>query len=309
MTGISQLIQWRKIRLPAGTVTGTLPLALGSYGYGHPNVTIIAGVHGDEGPWGALAIKHFLERVQPEQVKGSIRIIPQANPSAMEFNSRVSPFDHLDLNRVFPGNQEGSYTERLAYLITRKALKNADIVIDLHGGGSWCVNAFAFRFKGSEELATAFNPPFILDAPNREGTLTKHANNTGSKVTVVEMGGRCEEEKKWAEYIATGLERCLNSLGVIEKKIPECEQNTIQVRGSTVLRPSRGGLFIPELSVSAVGTMVEKGTILGRIVDPVSMATIEIFKAPYENTALLLLRPQMTILEGGAMTYVISSPL
>ena len=32
------------------------------------------------------------------------------------------------------------------------------------------------------------------------------------------------------------------------------------------------------------------------------------FRAPYSRTALLLLRPTMSRLEGGAMTYVVSEP-
>jgi predicted deacylase len=307
--GITNFIKWRKNWLPAGTAAGTVPLTIGYYGEGHPQVTIVAGVHGDEGPWGAWAIHKFLERVQPDKFTGSLKIVPQANPLAMESDSRVAPLDHLDLNRVFPGDENGSYTERLAYSITKNALENANIVLDLHGGGSWCVNAFAFRFKGSEELAAAFNPPFILDAPKREGTLTRYANDQGSKVAAVEMGGRCEEEKEWAEYIATGIERCLSHAGVIEKKELDCGRKTVPVGPSRVLRPSKGGLLIPEVDASAVGTIVEKGTLLGRIVDPASMATLEAFEAPYSETALLLLRPRMTVLEGGAMTYVISSPL
>jgi len=307
--GITNIIKWRKTWLPAGTAAGTVPLTIGYYGEGHPQVTIVAGVHGDEGPWGAWAIHKFLERVQPEQITGSLKIVPQANPLAMGSDSRVAPLDHLDLNRVFPGDKNGSYTERLAYSITKNALENADIVIDLHGGGSWCVNAFAFRFIGSEELAAAFNPPFILDAPKREGTLTRYAKDQGSKVTAVEMGGRCDEEKAWAEYIATGIERCLSHVGVIEKKELDFGRKTVPVGPSRVLRPLKGGLLIPEVDASAVGTIVEKGTYLGRIVDPASMATLEAFEAPYSETALLLLRPRMTVLEGGAMTYVISSPL
>lgn len=307
--GISNLIKWRKHRLPAGAAAETVPLTIGYYGEGDPQVTVVAGVHGDEGPWGAWAIHRFLERVQPDQFTGRLKIVPQANPLAMEVDSRVAPVDHLDLNRVFPGDENGSYTERLAHSITRNAIENADVVIDLHGGGSWCVNAFAFRFKGSEELAEAFNPPFVLDAPKREGTLTRYANGQGSKVTAVEMGGRCVEEKAWAEYIATGIERCLINAGAVDKKELGYERKTVQVGPSKVLRPPKGGLLIPEVDASAVGTIVDKGTLLGRLVDPASMAVLEDFRAPYSETALLLLRPRITVIEGGAMTYVISSPL
>lgn len=308
MKGISHLINWRKKRIISGAASSQ-SLTIGYYGETHPNVTIIAGVHGDEGPWGAWAINKFLEKIQPNQMEGSLRIVPQANPSAMESDLRVSPLDHLDLNRVFPGDKSGSYTERLAYLITNAVLEDADIVIDLHGGGSWCVNAFAFQFPGSESIAFSFNPPFVLDAPVKRGTLTRYANDMGMLVTAVEMGGRCKEENAWAEYIALGIERCLVDTGVIAKNIPSFDRKTIHVEDSRVLRPSRGGLLIPEVGSSSVGTIVNIGTVLGRLVDPASMATLEVFKAPFNETALLLVRPRMAVLEGGAMTYVISQPI
>ena len=308
MKGISHLIKWRKKRLISGAASSQ-SLLIGYYGEGQPSVTIIAGVHGDEGPWGAWAISKFLEKIQPDQLEGSIKIVPQSNPSAMEFNSRVSPMDHLDLNRVFPGDNKGSYTERLAYLITDAVIGDADIVIDLHGGGSWCVNAFAFQFPGSESLALNFNPPFVLDAPMKKGTLTRYASSIGARVTAVEMGGRCDEENAWAEYIASGLERCLVDAGVVTKSIPSIKQKTIHVGSSKVIRSSRGGLFMPQIGSSSVGKIVPKGTFLGRLVDPVSLDILEVFEAPFDDSALLLLRPRMAVLEIGAMTYVISKPI
>jgi predicted deacylase len=309
LTGIIKNIKWRKTILPAGATVSSTILKIGYYGKGDPKVALVAGVHGDEGPWGAWAVQKLLERTKADQLKGSLKIVPQANPLAMEVDSRVAPVDHLDLNRVFPGDENGSYTERLACFISREVLDDADLVIDLHGGGSWCVNAFAFKFKGSDKFAKAFDPPFLLDAPKREGTITGYAYEKGSNVVAVEMGGKCHMENVWAEYISEGIERCLKHIGVIDGGLIDFKCKSVQVGPSKVLRPSLGGMFIPGVDASKVGTIVEKGTILGRIVDPASMEVREVFKAPFKSTAILLLRPMITVLNGGEMTYVVSSPL
>jgi predicted deacylase len=308
LRGLSKLVKWSKKSVFSSNKNQSI-LRIGYYGAKDPKAIIVAGVHGDEGPWGAWAINKLLNRIKKEEVIGSLVIVPQANPSAMEANSRVSPFDHLDLNRVFPGDKKGSYTQRVAHLISEIVMGGGKALIDLHGGGSWCVNAFAFKFKDSETLSEAFNPPFILDSPRKNGTLTNYANNIGFKVAAVEMGGRCEYEDYWAEYIASGLERCLISEGILEKEITDFTKQTVEVEQSKVLRPSSKGLFIPELTASSVGKLVKKGTILGKVVDPVTMTTLEEFKAPFNETAMMLLRPRMTIIEGGAMTYVISKPI
>ena len=39
-----------------------------------------------------------------------------------------------------------------------------------------------------------------------------------------------------------------------------------------------------------------------------TMETMEVFVAPYPETAILLLRPRLAVLEEGAMTYVVASP-
>lgn len=141
------------------------------------------------GVGGAYAINKLMDSVLVDDLIGTLRIIPVANPLAMEVDSRVSPLDHLDLNRVFPGDHDGSHTERLADLIVKEALDDADVVLDLHGGGSWCVNAFTFVFPGSRDLAEAFEAPFLVEREEREGSLTAYSRSKGVKVVAVEMGG------------------------------------------------------------------------------------------------------------------------
>jgi predicted deacylase len=251
----------------------------------------------------------MLESATLEELQGTIRIVPVANPLAMEADARGSPLDDLDLNRAFPGNPEGSHTERLADAITRHALGDADSVIDLHGGGSWCINSFGFQFPGSEDLAMAFQPPILVEGRLRDSTLTGYARSRGARVTAIEMGGRCSDEEGWAARISRGLRRALGVTGAMTP-VPRKSwlPDPVKVGPTKVLRPSRGGIFYPVFGEEAIGTVIAGGTVLGRLLDPVSMETVEVFEAPYPETAVLLLRPRLAVLEGGAMTYVVASP-
>ena len=51
-----------------------------------------------------------------------------------------------------------------------------------------------------------------------------------------------------------------------------------------------------------------EGTELGVLRDLWTMEPVETFTAPCPQTALLLLRPHVTVLEGGAMTFVVGRP-
>jgi predicted deacylase len=298
-------ITWGRERLETGTAYNT-QLVIGSIGKDNPRALIVAGIHGDEQPWASMAINKMLTQTRVSDLLGSLTILPMANPTATEADSRVSTLDHLDLNRSFPGDPRGSHTERLAAKISTIVDSGFDLVIDLHGGGSWCVNAFSHKFRGSDKFAEAFNAPFIVDAVDRDNTLTGYSLSRGAKVVAVEMGGRCSEEDSWAEKIATGAEKALKSIGVLDGNREAEECKSTPVGKTSVLRPSRGGIFKPRVGSKKVGTMITEGEELGYIVDPSSFERVETFAAPYAQTALLLLRPALARVEQGAMSYVVA---
>jgi len=313
---LADQMAWREVWVGAGAASGSNALPIGSVGTGRPVALVTAGIHGDEGPWGAWAIRLLLERVPVSWLAGTLRVLPLANPLAMEADARCAPTDGLDLNRNFPGREDGSHTEMLAAAITREALAGADVVLDLHGGGSWCVNAFCHRFRGGERLAEAIAAPFVVDADGRglgPITLTTFARSQGASVAAVEMGGRGASEARWAERIADGLTRALTVAGVLTPPGPRPgavpAARSIPVGPTRVLRPRSGGVFLPDVGEDAVGTVVAGGTRLGRLVHPGTFAVVETFTAPYPKTALLLARPAVARLSAGAMTYVVAEPV
>lgn len=156
-------VEWQRVPLGVGAATGTTEIKIGSVETDGPVALITAGIHGDEGPWSAWAINQLLEQTRLADLIGTLRIVPCTNPLAMEADARCAPLDVLDLNRVFPGNPNGSHTERLAALLAAHAVDGSDTIIDLHGGGSWCVNAFVFSNASWPEGAAAFGAPFSVD--------------------------------------------------------------------------------------------------------------------------------------------------
>lgn len=310
MASLLSHVQWETIAIPATSAFGTADLTIGNVGKDNPRLLITAGIHGDEGPWGAWAIRKLLERIDTSELQSSIRVIPVTNPLAMQADKRNAPVDQLDLNRAFPGSTTGSYTERVANTIVERGLPEVDYVIDLHGGGSWCVNAFVFEMEGGSDLSLSFPAPFIVKAPARDVTLTGYAKSQGLTVAAVEMGGRSQFEAQWADKIADGLYRALVKVGIVKPATElEAIPAPIPVESTSVLRPTIGGIFMPELDASHIGTIVPKDTVLGRMVHPMTQVVIEEFRAPYDETALMLLRPFLCQLEGGAMTYVVSQPI
>jgi len=295
-------LSWSKLELPAGPLQSRVPLWWADVGSKKPRVTITCGVHGDEGPWSALAVRRAL--AEPlAQLTGSVRVILAANPTAIEADARTSPLDQLDLNRTFPGKTDGSHTERLAAALA-ELVEGSDVLIDLHGGGSWCVNAFTFRFPGSEDLADAVGAPFVVDMPIRTGNLAGHVASRDTRIVAIEMGGRSVDEIMWSERLSQGLVRVLSVAGVLDVATQTPTPSTV-AHDLSVIRPNRGGVLVPDVRQDAIGTVVTRGTRLGVVHDLHTMESLEELIAPFDQTALLLIRPHVTMLEGGAMTYVV----
>ena len=310
MTTLYESLTWHEVKLTAHAASRTIPLVYGEVGTGGQRVTLVAGTHGDEGPWSALAIKALLQHPLGE-LKGRVRVIFTANALAAEVNARNSWIDSpnsYDLDSCFPGNPTGSHTERVAAALT-PLLTDSDVILDLHGGGSWCVNAFVKRFEGSESLAVDMEAPFISNAPNKPGGLTSYAKTLGIKVTNIEIGGRSKAEMLWCGRIVSGLERVLHNLGVLTLANPPAPaRKAIEVGRTEAVRSRMGGIFVPTVREEAVGTTVPAGTELGKILDLHTLEELEVFTAPYANTAMMLLRPEVCVVEGSALIYVTAEP-
>ena len=126
--------------------------------HGHapgPVLAMVAGGHGFEfAP--ILAAGQLAERVDPAELKGTLVIVRIANIPGFEGRSpNVNPVDRKNLNRVFPGNPQGSQTERIADLIAREVVAPSDFLMDVHSGdGAEFLDAFVGAYGGP--LATDF---------------------------------------------------------------------------------------------------------------------------------------------------------
>ena len=300
-------LTWSTTPLPADPSAGRVDLRYAEVEgpAAGPTVTITCGIHGDEGPWGALAVQRVLERPLAE-LSGRLRVVLAANPTSVAADTRCSPLDQLDLNRCFPGSASGSHSERLAGVLA-DLVAGSDVLVDLHGGGSWCVNAFTFRFPGSEDLANAVGAPFVVDMALRGGNLAGHVAEAGTRIVAIEMGGRSVDELVWRDRLSDGVERILSVAGSLPRRLPD-PAPSVPVKDLFVVRPSVGGVLVPTVRQDAIGSVVPKDTVLGVVHDLHTMEPIEELRAPFDETALLLIRPHITVLEGGAMTYVIGRP-
>ena len=118
------LLRDRDLSLPVTTIHGNRP---------GPRVLLTAGIHGCEYCSIQAAIE-LASELDQDVVAGRLTIVHLANASG--FSERLSEIvaeDGKNLNRVFPGRDDGSQSERLAHLIT-SLQDDTDFYVDMHGG-------------------------------------------------------------------------------------------------------------------------------------------------------------------------------
>lgn len=111
-----------------------IPIAVIRNGDG-PTAFLMAGNHGDEYE-GQVALCKLLRKLQPQDIRGRVIILPAANFPAAMAGSRLSPVDDQNLNRWFPGDANGPPTGQIAHYIDSVLMPMADLHQDLHSGGS-----------------------------------------------------------------------------------------------------------------------------------------------------------------------------
>ena len=90
-----------------------------------PKAPLTEGNHGDEYE-GPIALFNLAQTIDPRQIRGRVMLVPAMNYPAFQAGKRTSPIDSGNMNRSFPGNPEGSITEKIADYFQRTLLPLAE---------------------------------------------------------------------------------------------------------------------------------------------------------------------------------------
>ena len=231
-----------------------------------PHVLIIGGVHGDEINGVEMARRLLEQNTLMQLTKGTVIVIPLLNVYGFINFSRALP-DGKDVNRSFPGTSGGSLASRVARILTKNLMPQADVIIDCHTGSQQLFNYPQIRVtKGDElshELAKAFHPPFIFQRSALRGSLRKTAW-LAKKVCLIYEGGEASRFDGFsiARGMA-GIQRTLHKLDMCQDA-PKTSDESIELEHAAWLRASASGLFV---WTKNSGKRIAKGEPLGTIGD------------------------------------------
>jgi predicted deacylase len=240
-----------------------------------PRVLLMAGNHGDEYE-GQIALGQLVRALEPEAVRGSLTILPAANLPAVRAGRRTSPIDEGNLNRLFPGDPDGTATEIVAHFIESVLMDGADYVIDVHSGGSSLLYlptvltrrvADPARLERGIAVMRAIGAPFGLVTSTREDrTAMAAANRRGAVGVTTEIGGGGTVTPATVGLAERGPRRALHHIGLLGEAPPPPEPTPTRIMESSVpdhlVYATEPGLFEPLVEL---GDKVEAGQPAARI--------------------------------------------
>src|SRR3954454_24632458 len=193
-----------------------------------PSLSLIGGVHGCEYSSIAAVIK-VMRELDPHQLRGTVTAVPVVSmDSFTERSPFVVPADGKNLNRAFPGDPEGTYTDRLAHDIHTKLIEPADAFIDLHGGDLVeALEPFAlYANPASRDLALALGLPYVIDYSASDALQGMSVAGHG---VIAEAGGAGQLEPAATDLLADGVLNALRHLGMLPGQ-PDQPRSTILTR-------------------------------------------------------------------------------
>ena len=250
-------------------------------------ISIVTGIHGDEleGQYVCFTVQRRL-REHPEYLRGTVDIYPAMNPLGIDTVMRGIPAFDLDMNRIFPGREDGDMNEHIASEIIRD-LKGSTLCLDIHASNIYLTEVPQVRinelFRDSlVPLAMHANVDFIWvhgASTVLEATLAHSLNSCGTPALVVEMGVGMRITRDYGEQLTDGIFRLMQQLGIWEGPTDAVRTPVICEDSDEVsfLNAPLSGIFIKE---KPHGVFVAKGEPLGCIVDPLRGEILSTITAP-----------------------------
>ncbi|WP_180953737.1 succinylglutamate desuccinylase/aspartoacylase family protein [Bacillus sp. T33-2] len=291
--GTAEAVQGEKTRgfLQVGTDTdGTpfkLPVLVATGNEEGPTLWVQACVHGDE-YGGAASIIRFFQELDLSQLRGTLIGVPVTNLPSFKARYRTSPLDGANLNRIFPGDANGTYSQRLAHALLTAQTETADYVVDFHSGGNGAYVPFyvicdydeSEAGKKSMWLAERMGSDVIWRSEAEtdiNGTGTAHLVSKGIPAVAVECGGGNVTEDH-ERLFKESIENAMKALDMLPGEAPVQQEYTI-INGADFFFVGEGGLFVPACHV---GEVLNKGDLIGSVMNLYGDVTEELF-CPSDN--------------------------
>ena len=273
-------------------------------------ICIVTGIHGDELE-GQFVCYELIRRIQrfPNNLHAIVDVYPSMNPLGMDTIERGIPLFDLDMNRIFPGTEQGTMAEYVAAQIIRD-VDGADACVDIHASNIFLRELPQVRVNeivGEKlvPLAKELNTDLVWVHPSAtvlESTFAHTMNSRGVPTFVVEMGVGMRITREYGDQLTNGILNLMSKLGFWSGPVHPPRKPIVAV-GDVVehVNASASGMFA---QVAEHGSYIKKGEVLGELIDPLNGRIIENVMASCDGL-LFTLREYPLVYEGALLARIL----
>ena len=255
------------------------------------NLVVTAGVHSCEYV-GIETLNRLKRELEPAALSGRVILLPLVNPEGFYQGSKQTiPADGKNLNRMFPGKPDGTFSSQLARVLEETLYPEADFLMDLHGGdvNEALTPLVFFPASVPESLSAAasaaaesLSVPYRVASTSQNG-LYSWAAQCGIPALLVERGDRGLWSEKEVAACRENVYELMRHLGILNAaSVSPCLQQA-EIRRAVYEEAPADGFWYP--AVSAAGQKLKQGTLLGTLKDSYGNE-IARYTAPFEGVVL-----------------------
>lgn len=264
------------------------------FGSGEKTAAVVGAMRGDEIQQQYIASR-LVAALDELDRKGriaegrSILVIPSCNPFSMNVSKRFWAMDGTDINRMFPGYDQGETTQRIAAAVF-DAIKDYRYGMQL--ASFYMPGAFVPHIRmlqtGYEDVETAshFGMPYVTTRkplPFDTTLLNYNWQIWGTKAFSVYAGQSDVIEDSTSTQTVEAILRFLKKEEVIAYKEKTAGYESIVLDEALLqnVRAHKAGIVF---RLTEAGRHVEAGETMARILDPYDSSVLEEVKAPVTGT-------------------------
>lgn len=265
--------------VPAGSdVATSIPVAVIAGARKGPTVAFVAGSHGTEYA-SSVALTRLIGRIDPKTLAGTAIVAPLLNIASFEqMTVHLNPIDKKGMNQQYPGDPNGTQTQRALAMVAEQIVKRSDVIVDLHGGdldedlvpySYWMRSGKSDLDAASRALTLAFGLDRVivndvdLANPAQTRSLSGYSLSLGKTVLVAEAGASGTVVPDDVNALIEGCLNVMASLHMIDRAVRAVEHPLFIAPGTRV-RADVQGMWFPSVRG---GAYVSEGMRLGVMTD------------------------------------------
>jgi uncharacterized protein len=264
-------------------------------------LSIVSGMHGDHvnGLYINSLLTRFLDAVVAEQepdfkLTGRVQIFPVVNAPAVQSGDRLWPFDDLDLDLAFPGNDKGEIAERIARSLYEHTADSTHAIL-LKSAHPHYEDAPHVQWidpdRPTKKMAQSLRIETIRElspSPTFKLSLYSHWRDHSIPSLILSAGKPGALDRPSGDALLDGLTDLMVHTGVLFTTRKKQEKTQLQIyppTGQHRVVSAQAGLFVPEV---AVGSFLTEGQKLGETRGVYSGKTLEEYSAPRDGYLVTL---------------------